>query len=398
MASASGPGGTWQKKLTLMGASVAARMAPSSSAMASGESMAQGSAPRPPALATAMASSLPWAPAMGAWKMKRAIPSRSCRVMAASLWRGESRVTACREASCQARLQGPQKSLALPGRGEHHAGIADLDIETVEEAHAEQRHVALHAGADGAAHLVRREAAEAHLVEGGQIAAHPAVGGVEPGAAGGLQPQALGQVRGDGHVGGSGIEQELHRLAVDAPGGHEVAAPVALQHQRLAVTVHRIDQMGIGIALVLEVTMEPPGSGADEQHPEQQHHAEAGTPNRPVVIRHCITLHLPVDWTSRCRPDSRYANSARSTRYPPMTSSAPRKTRRQAASHRRPRSYWRIRMPTSAGTTAASENRPSSRLSGRCPPRAEPSSRMVTTKSTPMAWISISRCRPRDCR
>src|SRR5690554_142271 len=74
MASASGPGGTWQKKLTLMGASVAARMAPSSSAMASGESMAQGSAPRPPALATAMASSLPWAPAMGAWRIGSAMP------------------------------------------------------------------------------------------------------------------------------------------------------------------------------------------------------------------------------------------------------------------------------------------------------------------------------------
>src|SRR5690554_2755425 len=81
------------------------------------------------------------------------------------------------------------------GGVQHHPRIADLDIETIEEAHAEQGHLALHAGADGAAHLPSREAAEAHLVKGSQIAPHPAVGGVEPGAAGGLQAQALGQPR-----------------------------------------------------------------------------------------------------------------------------------------------------------------------------------------------------------
>ncbi len=64
--SASGSGGVWQKKLTLNGFVVCARMAASSLRMASRLSMAQGSEPSPPALETATASALPCTPAIGA--------------------------------------------------------------------------------------------------------------------------------------------------------------------------------------------------------------------------------------------------------------------------------------------------------------------------------------------
>ena len=64
--SALGFGGAWQKKLTLNGLTVCARMAASSWRRSSRLSRAPGSEPSPPALHTATASALPWTPAIGA--------------------------------------------------------------------------------------------------------------------------------------------------------------------------------------------------------------------------------------------------------------------------------------------------------------------------------------------
>src|SRR5262249_46158839 len=74
-------GGSWQKKLTLNGLSVWARIAASSLRIASGLSMAQGSEPRAPALHTATASALPWNPAMGAWMIGSSTPRSDFRLI-----------------------------------------------------------------------------------------------------------------------------------------------------------------------------------------------------------------------------------------------------------------------------------------------------------------------------
>src|SRR5262249_40686204 len=70
----------WQKKLTLYGRSVFARISASSFRRASGLSIAQGREPSPPAFETAIAKALPWAPAMGAWMMGIEIPKRSFKL------------------------------------------------------------------------------------------------------------------------------------------------------------------------------------------------------------------------------------------------------------------------------------------------------------------------------
>src|SRR4051812_41284068 len=54
-------------------------MAAISLRIASRPSVAQGSAPSPPALHTATASALPCTPAMGAWRMGRSIPRNEVR-------------------------------------------------------------------------------------------------------------------------------------------------------------------------------------------------------------------------------------------------------------------------------------------------------------------------------
>ena len=70
-------GGTWQKKLTLSGASVALRNSSICPESCSLVNIAAGSEPRPPAWATAMASATPLEPAIGACTMGNSIPSRT---------------------------------------------------------------------------------------------------------------------------------------------------------------------------------------------------------------------------------------------------------------------------------------------------------------------------------
>src|ERR671911_2058331 len=73
----SGCGGVWQKKFTLKGLVVAAVITLSSLRIASGDKIAHGSDPNPPALDTATANALPCTPAMGAWMIGHSIPSSS---------------------------------------------------------------------------------------------------------------------------------------------------------------------------------------------------------------------------------------------------------------------------------------------------------------------------------
>src|SRR5688500_17821847 len=77
MRSGCGAGGVWQKKLTLSGRLVAARMVARSLRACSTVSCAQASAPRPPASLTAIAISGVLTPAIGAWRMGRSMPNRS---------------------------------------------------------------------------------------------------------------------------------------------------------------------------------------------------------------------------------------------------------------------------------------------------------------------------------
>jgi hypothetical protein len=70
--------------LTLKGFEVCAWIAASSARSASSPSMAQGSEPKPPALQTAMASALPWTPAIGAWMIGSSMPRRALREVIAS--------------------------------------------------------------------------------------------------------------------------------------------------------------------------------------------------------------------------------------------------------------------------------------------------------------------------
>jgi hypothetical protein len=67
-----GAGGGWQKKLTLNGRVVRARIAASSRRIDSGDSIVQGSEPRAPALLTATA--LPCTPAIGARMIGSSVP------------------------------------------------------------------------------------------------------------------------------------------------------------------------------------------------------------------------------------------------------------------------------------------------------------------------------------
>jgi hypothetical protein len=73
---ASGSGGWWQKKLTLIGLSVNVRNRVNSARNASRLSMAQGREPKPPALETAAANTAPCTPAMGAWMMGSLVPRK----------------------------------------------------------------------------------------------------------------------------------------------------------------------------------------------------------------------------------------------------------------------------------------------------------------------------------
>ena len=59
-------------------------IASSSASSAGASSMAQGRAPRPPALETATARALPCTPAIGACRMGRSMPSSDCKDMAAA--------------------------------------------------------------------------------------------------------------------------------------------------------------------------------------------------------------------------------------------------------------------------------------------------------------------------
>jgi len=67
----------WQKKFTLNGLAVAAVMTDSSLRIESGDNIAHGSDPNPPALDTAMANALPCTPAIGAWMIGNSIPRSS---------------------------------------------------------------------------------------------------------------------------------------------------------------------------------------------------------------------------------------------------------------------------------------------------------------------------------
>src|SRR5262249_31489808 len=66
----------WQKKLTLNALLVPRTSAASSARIASGDNIAHGSDPKPPALDTPMAIALPCAPAIGAWMIGNSMSNR----------------------------------------------------------------------------------------------------------------------------------------------------------------------------------------------------------------------------------------------------------------------------------------------------------------------------------
>ncbi|MNI70987.1 hypothetical protein D3C73_1268350 [compost metagenome] len=135
------------------------------------------------------------------------------------------------------------------------------------------------------------------------------VGGAEDDRAATLQAQITGQRLGDRHVGGPGIEHEMHSLAVDRAICHEMALAIAQQaHFDEAFAVLGL-HLGIGVALARLPLTEKARSQKHRRRPGDDHQYPARTLAR--WLAHGVALQPPCGAANR-QTTGRLSPSARS--------------------------------------------------------------------------------------
>lgn len=142
-----------------------------------------------------------------------------------------------------------------------------------QSAHAQQHLIAAQARRDQRTDIPQDDIAQLQAVEAGSITLATTVGGTQGHRGALLQAETLGQPGRDRHIGRSGIEHEIHRLAVDLAAGDEMPLAVADQfHFDVTLMLLRSDD-SIGVLLTLFPLAEKPcrqeQPGAPGQH--QQH-------------------------------------------------------------------------------------------------------------------------------
>ncbi|MNO98054.1 hypothetical protein D3C76_897860 [compost metagenome] len=119
---------------------------------------------------------------------------------------------------------------------------------------------------------MQADVAKVETGQAGSPALGATVGGIQGDRRAARQVQALGQFLRHRHLGGAGVEEEGHRMAVDAPIQHIVALAIAEQaHLHVAVAMQRL-RLHVGIVLLrlplAEVARRQDDSGApgEDQH------------------------------------------------------------------------------------------------------------------------------------
>ncbi|MCY1293863.1 hypothetical protein D9M70_431360 [compost metagenome] len=118
-------------------------------------------------------------------------------------------------------------------------------------AHAEQHLFAVHARHDDRRHLGQAYVTQAQVLQLGAVAGDAAVGGTQGDRGAGRQAKALGDPRRHRHLGGAGVEQEGHGLAVDA--AVQPVMPLAAAGQTHFDVTVAVQRLGRAIGVVLAV-------------------------------------------------------------------------------------------------------------------------------------------------
>jgi len=115
------------------------------------------------------------------------------------------------------------------------------------------------------------ETGHVHAVEPGAPGPHQAVGGLAHAARQQSKLQAPGECQRQGHRGGTRVQQEGHRLAVDGAAGHIVAHAVALEHHGgHAGGVQAQRRVRIGVVLALQGALEQRVGACGDQDPAER--------------------------------------------------------------------------------------------------------------------------------
>ncbi|MOA18060.1 hypothetical protein D3C78_1383460 [compost metagenome] len=162
-----------------------------------------------------------------------------------------------------------------------------------------------HQGTD----IAQDDVTQLQPVDAGAIALAQTVGGTQRHAETFFQLEALGQLHRNRHVGGAGVEHEVHRLAVDLAAGDKMPLRIADQlHLDKAFAFLRI-HLGIGILLTLLPLGKKTRRQKQRRTPSQDHQHPAGA-LAWQLLAHGAALQPP-SGAAKCQTIGRVSPSAR---------------------------------------------------------------------------------------